>query len=193
MAVVTMNLGWPMVNNGLVDPYAAASGFDAVWTNNIDNSSWTCSFSWDNPVGNMANGTHTFTFRFRKETGTGTPTAQVQILDGGDAVIASSPVTGITSTTQQDIAVSIPSTSLNGRYGGLDGLYAKVITVAAGGSKNALSAVQLNGATWVGDITSVNIDVEAGVAVRKSGELYFAEVFVVPPAGGESVAKVYLK
>lgn len=131
---------------------------NAAFTNNgTAAGSWTARFGMNNPVGNVANGTHTVTLRVRKIAGqSGTPAVTSIALYNGATLIQtiSAGSVNVTSTTGIDVSATFAASFLNFPFADAE---IQVVTTAAGGSGSAKTPIQIDAITWSGDFTTASV------------------------------------
>jgi len=121
---------------------AAFGSTSGTWTTNTDNSSWEGRFELDNPTDSPdATQSITVTIRARHDSGNNPTIDSVAIRNGTTQRGINSTGWSVSSTTGQDIVVSVSCTGLTGN--GAD-LSLVIVTTAQGGSPSSRSAVQID-------------------------------------------------
>lgn len=142
------------VSGTLSTPGNAVGAQDNVYTTDVDNVSWTALFDMGNPVGNTANGDHTFTLRVRKETGSGTPVLNAISLYQGGVLVVEHVIDRAVTVTGLQIVSEIFTEAEMRQVTDLSQLQIHLRTTGAGGSGSARTTVQLDSITWTGDFTT---------------------------------------
>lgn len=163
-------------NTGLLTPANGLNNGAGNWTTNVDSEAWNTVGEFANPVGNHANGTHSFNIRARKDAGTNNPTLTMEIISATGVVLGTTGAVSITSTTGQTVSLNISAATLNAASGGLNGIKAKLTAPATGGSPSARSVVQIDYCFWSGDFDTVTLG--PSVFVFESGTELAASIFV---------------
>ena len=143
---------------------------DGTFTTDIDNTSWTHRWGFDNPTVNPDINTGinaSLRLTVRHQDGTGNPQIDsVALFDSTGQIAIVSTGWTITSASSQQITISIPWTSLTDTTG--DSLEVQIVTTAAGGNPGSRSAAQVD---------EIRLDVDMVVpAPPRPVEVKFASV-----------------
>jgi hypothetical protein len=134
------------ISGSCINPTNAHGIVDSTFTGNVDNSSWTHRWGFDNPVGDSVVDTTNAILRLtvRKFDGTGTPTIDsVQLFDSTGSIVTDSTGWNVTSLTTEEITITgLSLASLTDTTG--DTLEVEIVTSAVGGSPPSRAAVQVD-------------------------------------------------